>query len=199
MYRSWMVLLVAACGSKSAPSNPNIDRFGSGAPPKVDPMTASGSAVDLTCRAVSQDRCVTQSYRFAADYNQPTNCRWGTDNVLAFSVGAAAPNTGHGLLLQIEGFHGAGTYELDGGADLLRLGTIATKAANACTGEHVGGEVATSPKASCAGCKVTVTDPDPAAPYPKPLTVHIACPKLCSEDAYVCDGVGLTLTQPCTR
>ena len=199
MKRLCLLLFVVACGTKSnPPTNPNLDR-GSDVKPLDPSSMPSGTSVNLTCNAVGNDKCKAQSYTFAGDYSQPSSCTWSpASNELVFQMKGGASNPTDNLFLQIKNFHGADTYRL-GTDDRVQLGATVTMAATTCSTAHTGGEPATSPKASCSGCTVTVSDPNPNAPFPKDLTAHIACPNLCNEDAYTCGGINVTVTQQCSH
>ncbi len=95
--------------------------------------------------------------------------------------------------------NGAGTYQLAGSSYISLAASVTIPAAGDCAGNTRTADLR-SPKESCSGCSVEVTDADPAAPYPKTLAVSIACPNACGDDTYVCTPpINIQFSQTCTR
>jgi hypothetical protein len=59
---------------------------------------------------------------------------------------------------------------------------------------------AQSPEGTCTACTVNMSDPNPAAAFPKPLVFGITCEHLCSSNTHVCSPpLSLNLRVPCTQ
>jgi hypothetical protein len=196
---SIVVLAAVACGPKVPPKGEvqPVDPLPPGATNKP-PGSPSGTVVHLECDGLNPTPCQTPDYSFDANYDLAGECRWGGDNVFSFGMkSTTAPSSG--LLLHIEGFNGAATYQLTGNNYLSLWASVTHPAAGQCSG-GTGTSALQSPKYTCSGCTAVVTDADPAAPYPKTLGISIACPNMCGENSWKCTPpINIQLSQTCTR
>lgn len=206
MKRVCMVLLVVACGPKSTPSNPTGGGegggggggAGSGVGGGGAPSASTGNAVNLACTGTSQVKCQTPPFTFAATYDTPSDCTWSsTSNELVFAMRSSADANAR-LAIYVHDYHGPDTYNIDSDTQFVSLAASITRAGGECSGGSATSGIR-SHKASCGGCSVVVTDANPSAPYPKPITAAVQCSSLCEEDAFVCGGINLTLTQQCSH
>jgi hypothetical protein len=194
-----VALALVACGPKVGPKPEvqPVDPLPPGATDKP-PGMPTGAVVHLQCNGLNPTPCQTPDYAFDANYDRADVCRWGGDNALSFTM-KSTTSPASALLLHIESFNGAATYQLTGDNYLSLAASVTTPAAGQCPGSTRTSELR-SPKYTCSGCTAVVTDADPAAPYPKTLGISIACPNLCEENGWKCaQRINIQLSQTCTR
>jgi hypothetical protein len=201
LLRIAICLVVFGCGSKVEP------------PPRPQPVAPlpehatekppgapTGTRVQMTCKGQNPDlaHCHGIDYEFDATYDQTDTCRWGGDNALNFKMKSSSTISTK-FNLHIENFNGAGTYQITGDSYVELAASVTRPATGSCRAiTHTSHPRA--PKESCTGCQATVTDADPSAPYPKTLSVSVACPATCIETVYVCKPpINVQFTQTCTR
>ncbi len=184
---SLLVCLAAvACATPTKPDTTHVADPGAPPAPLQPPARPTSAAeVRLQCNHVAAGY---PDYAFNLVADTVDQCRVTQELSLKLKNGAHPDD---GLTLHINPFHGAGEYNLD--EPNLRALMLGARIPGGTAGLN-------TPKYSCSGCKVTVVDSTPSAPYPKPLGFVISCPNLCAEDTHVCTpAVSLNLEIPCTQ
>ena len=161
-----VVPFLLACAARSG------DPSGPAAPAAQPGMT-------LVCSPI-----VPRYEQYSVSMNPTKNdiCSVGGDGVLTLSVKGAP---GDRLLLQLAGYHGAGSYPIDGASSVTFD--------NKTPGQ---GRSQSSANCKAAACDVTVTDTTATAAKGTPhhLGFTIRCAKVCDSDTHVCAGSGGTIS-----
>lgn len=193
-----IVGMLVGCGPKKdpAPVRPLPDNATTPVP-----GSATGTTAHLMCNGINRAPCQAPDFAFDANYDTPSLCRvnGNNNNEFTFDMRTNKPASNERFFVAIKNFRGAGTYELNTADEFVSLTATIDRPASQCGPASKSDAALRNAKYSCQACQVVVTDANPSAPYPKPLTLSVTCTDLCQEDAYKCGGINMQLTQTCTQ
>jgi hypothetical protein len=192
MHRLVLSALIVGCGNKVKPP---IEQ----APPHAKddfpgkPGTPTGNEAHLQCKGLTADPCQSGDFAYDATYDQAVDCTHGSDDAMHANWRNAADSAVK-FGVHFAAYDGPGSYALDSATNYLEMAASVTRECPPT--RRTAGLLA--PKETCGNCTVRITDPDPQAPFPKPLEFWVTCPAMCEENKWKCGGVNMQLlSAPC--
>ncbi len=164
-------LLLGSCGS--GPQRPDTT-VEDPDPRRGPPITATTpptehAEIQMHCSSVDPRQHPEYDLHLVADHLDGCAVH-GSGELTLILESSASPSSQ--LVITIPGYHGDGTYT-----------PTSVSVSVSDPGETHTGQ---SPLGGCGGCTVTMSDLNPAAPYPKTLQFSVSCPNLCNADTHTC-------------